>query len=248
MADRPRDKSNAERAAAAVPPEAPREIGSRDVLQYLRRHPDFLDHHPEALRLLRAPSREVGDDVLDFQHFQIERLRHDLARVNLEHRTLLAASRGNLASQGRMHKAVLAILAAPSFEQLLQTVTTDLAVLLDVDIVTVGVESAASPARRLPQGIRLLPAGAIDARLGPERGLLLYADQPGETALFGSAAGLVRSQALLRLGFGRGAPLGLLCLGTRRAGHFHPGIGTELLAFLARVVSITIAQWLTPRG
>ena len=247
MADRPRDKSNAERAAA-VPPEAPREIGGRDVLQYLRRHPDFLDRHPEALRLLRPPSREVGDDGLDFQHFQIERLRHDLARVNLEHRTLLAASRGNLASQGRMHKAVLAILAAPSFEQLLQTVTTDLAVLLDVDIVTVGVESAASPARRLPQGIRLLPAGAIDARLGPERGLLLYADQPGETALFGSAAGLVRSQALLRLGFGRGAPLGLLCLGTRRAGHFHPGIGTELLAFLARVVSITIAQWLTPRG
>ena len=147
MVDRPRDKPYAQ--PAATPPEPPGAIGGRDVLLYLRRNPDFLDRHPEALRLLRTPAREVGDDVLDFQHFQIERLRRDLARVNLEHRTLIAASRGNLASQGRMHKAVLAILAAPSFEQLLQTVTTDLAVLLDVDVAMVGVESTAAPLRAL---------------------------------------------------------------------------------------------------
>ena len=95
---------------------------------------------------MRAPSRELGEGVFDFQHFHVERLRQDLARLNLEHRTLIAASRGTLASQGRVHKAVLAMLAAGSFEQLLQTMTTDLAVLLDVDIVTIGVESAAAPA------------------------------------------------------------------------------------------------------
>jgi len=250
VVDRPRDKPQpqAERAAAPAPP-LPGEIGGRDVVAYLRRHPDFLDRHPEALRLLRAPSREVGDHVLDFQHFQIERLRLDLARVNLEHRTLIAASRGNLASQGRVHKAVLAVLTAASFEQLLQTVTTDLAVLLDVDVVTIGVENAAVPSGRLSvHGIRLLKAGAIDALLGAERTVLLHTDAPGDPALFGAAASLVRSQALLRLGFGRGAPLGLLCVGTRQPGRFHPGLGTETLAFLARVIAIAIAQWLTPRG
>ena len=60
---------------------------------------------------MRGPVRELGEGVRDFQHFQIERLRHELARVMLEHRTLLAASRGNLASQGRTHKAALAILS-----------------------------------------------------------------------------------------------------------------------------------------
>ena len=246
MADLPRDKPHAE-GGAALAPEAPGEIGGRDVIAYLRRHPDFLDRHPEALQLLRAPTREVGEGVYDFQHFQIERLRRDLARVNLEHRTLIAASRGNLASQGRVHKAAVAILAASSFEQLLLIVTTDLAVLLDVDVVTIGVESTAVPAGRLSvHGIHLLKAGAIDALLGPERNTLLRADVPGETALFGSAAGLVRSQALLRLGFGRGAPVGLLCIGTRRPGRFHPGLSCELLTFLARVIGITIAQWLNP--
>ena len=148
-----------------------------------------------------------------------------------------------------MHKAVLAILAATSFEQLLQTATTDLAMLLDVDVVTIGVESSTVPPGRLTlHGIRLLKAGAVDALLGPERGALLRADAPGETVLFGAAAGLVRSQALLRLGFGRGAPVGLLCIGTRQPGRFHPGLGTELLIFLARVIGITISQWLNPPG
>jgi uncharacterized protein YigA (DUF484 family) len=246
MADLPRDKPHGERDAALAP-ELPGEIGGRDIIAYLRRHPDFLDRHPEALRLLRAPTREIGEAVVDFQHFQIERLRRELARVNLEHRTLIAASRGNLASQGRVHKAVIAILAAPSFEQLLQTVTTDLAVLLDVDVVTIGVESTAAPAGRLSlHGIHLLKDGMVDALLGPERAALLRADAAGEAVLFGSAAGLVRSQALLRLTFGRGAPVGLLCIGTRQPGRFHPGSSTEALSFLARALGITIAQWLNP--
>jgi uncharacterized protein YigA (DUF484 family) len=246
VADLPRDKPHGERDAAPAT-DSPGEISGRDIIAYLRRHPDFIESHPEALRLLRAPAREIGEDVFDFQHFQIERLRRELARVNLEHRTLIAASRGNLASQGRVNKAVLAILAAASFEQLLQTVTTDLGVLLDVDIVTIGVESTAAPAGRLSlHGIHLLKAGAVDALLGPERTSLLRVDAPGEAALFGSAAGLVRSQALLRLAFGRGAPVGLLCIGTRQPGRFHPGLGAELLSFLARVLGITIAQWLNP--
>ncbi len=246
MADLPRDKPHSEPAAVAAP-ESPGGIGGREIIAYLRRHPDFLDRHPEALRLLGAPTREIGQDVVDFQHFQIERLRRDLARVNLEHRTLIAASRGNLASQGRVHKAVIAILAAPSFEQLLQTVTTDLGVLLDVDVVTIGVESSAAPAGRLSlNGIQLLKEGAVDALLGPERTALLRVDAPGDVMLFGGAAGLVRSQALLRLTFGRGAPVGLLCIGTRQPGRFHPGLGTEGLTFLARALGITIAQWLNP--
>jgi uncharacterized protein len=251
VVDRPRDKPTPERPErdSALAPEAPGPISGRDVIAYLRRHPDFLDRHPEALRLLQGPTREVGDGVYDFQHFQIERLRRELARVGLEQRTLIAASRGNLASQSRVHKAAIAILAASSFEQLLQIATTDLAVLLDVDVATIAVESAAAPAGRLSlNGIHVLKAGTIDALLNPERNAQLRADVAGDVALFGGAAGLVRSQALLRLGFGRGSPAGLLCLGTRQAGRFHPGLGTELLTFLARVLGITISQWLNPPG
>ena len=223
----------------------PSEIGPREVAVYLRQNPDFLDRHPEVLRWLRAPLRDLGDSVLDFQHYMLERLRRDYARLQDERKNLIATSRGNLASQCRVHKAVLAMLRAASFEHLLQVVTTDLAVLIDVDIITLGVESAASHPSRLPlNGIHLLRSGTVDKLLGPNRDGLLCTDIHGDPALFGEAAGLVRSQALLRLSFGRSAPVGLMWIGTRTPGTFQPGLGTELLSVLARTLEISIAQWL----
>jgi hypothetical protein len=251
MVDRPRDQTRPARGAAAsddlAREVARRDIEARDVMAYLRRHPDFLDEHPEAVRLLRPPGREVGDGVIDFQHFLHERQRRELNRVNLEYRNLIAVSRGNLASQNRVHKAALAVLAAPSFGQLLQIVTTDLAVLLDVDVVTIAVENIAGITPRLQtHGVHLIEAGTVEELLGEDKAVVYSADVIGDPSLFGGAAGLVRSQALLRLRFGREAPTGLLCIGTRKPGRFHPGLGTELLGFLGRIVGIAIGLWLNP--
>jgi uncharacterized protein YigA (DUF484 family) len=216
-----------------------------DVAAYLRRNPDFLADHPELLAALTPPTLRRGDSVVDMQHFMLQRLRSDVGRLKAQQRALITASRANLTSRNRIHAAVLAIIAASSFEQLLQIVTTDLAVLLDVDVVTIGVESAASKRPRLPlHGIQILRRGTVDNLLGAERGALLCADTPGDHALFGSAAGLVRSQALLRLDVSEHAPVGLLCIGTRRPDKFRPGQGTELLSFLARVTELTFAAWL----
>jgi uncharacterized protein len=244
VADRPQDQPKPVRSGLPAPVR-PVEIGAREVMAYLREHPDFLDRHPDALRLLRTPTRPTGDGVVDFQHFMLERLRRDLSLLQEEHKGLIATSRGNLASQCRVHKAALSMLRAPSFEHLIQIVTTDLAVLIDVDVVTLGVESSASRIPRLPvHGIHLLPSGTVDRLLGPNRDVLLCTDIQGDPALFGGAAGLVRSQALLRLSFSRSAPVGLMCIGTRSPDAFQPGLGTELLSFLARTLEITIAQWL----
>jgi uncharacterized protein YigA (DUF484 family) len=244
VADRPQDQPKPVRNSGPATSRAS-EIGPRDVIAYLRQNPDFLERHPDVLRLLRAPARQIGDGVLDFQRFMLERLRQDFVRLQDERRSLIATSRGNLASQCRVHKAVLTMLRASSFEQLLQIVTTDLAVLIDVDVITLGIESSGSPTSRLPlPGIHLLRSGTVDKLLGPNRDVLLCTDIQGEPALFGEAAGLVRSQALLRLSFGRSAPVGLMCIGTRGADTFQPGLGTELLSFLARTLEITITLWL----
>jgi uncharacterized protein YigA (DUF484 family) len=232
------------RADAGAAIETP-DLGADAVAAYLRKHPDFLAEHPELIATLTPPAMRRGESVVDMQHFMLQRLRSDIGRLKTQQRALIVTSRSNLTSQGRIHAAVLAIIGASSFEQLLQIVTTDLAVLLDVDVVTIGVESAASRQPRLPlHGIQILPTGTVEALLGSERNALLSADVPGDPILFGSAAGLVRSQALLRLDVSEHAPIGLLCIGTRRPDKFHPGQGTELLAFLARVTELTIAAWL----
>jgi len=80
--------------------------------------------------------------------------------------------------------------------------------------------------------------------LEPGRDMLLRPRVRGARTIFGSAASLVRSDALLRLKISPAAPAGLLALGSRKENRFHPGQGTELLGFLARALERSIRAWL----
>ena len=90
-----------------------------------------------------------------------------------------------------------------------------------------------------------LGARCVAKRLfGADRSVLFNPDTEGDPILFGSGAGLVRSAALLRLCVSPCAPPGLLAIGARKTGKFHPGQGSELLGFLARSLEVVIAGWL----
>lgn len=229
---------------------APRpRITAQQVIDYLRRHPDFLLRHAALLDTQVAPARHEGDRVLDLQHFMVERLRRDIARLRADQDDLLANSRDNLSTQERVHRAVLALLAAESFEDLIEAITTDLAVWLDVDVATLCVEAADDtiPRARI-EGVQVLAPGTIGALLAPGREIVLRDDVHGEAEIFGGAAALVRSDALIRLGFGEEKPIGMLAFGTRHPGFFNPGQGTELLSFLARILEHCVRAWLKDAG
>jgi len=161
-----------------------------------------------------------------------------------QQRELIEASRTNLNGQGRIHAAALLLLDAESFEQLIQTITTDLAVLLDLDVACLIIESGD---RDLPgteaAGVRVVKAGSIDAWLG-RREVVLDGNVYGDSSIFGGAAGLVRSEALIRLHISGDAPPGMLAFGSREPALFQQGHGTELISFLARVVERCIRSWL----
>jgi uncharacterized protein YigA (DUF484 family) len=218
---------------------------ARQVAEYLKRHPDFLADHDELLAVLTPPAHRRGDNVVDLQHFALRRMQEDLAQTKRQHQALLATSRSNLASQARIHAAVLAVIGARSFEQLITTVVSDLAMLLDLDVVTLCIESEADPEDRprLP-GVLLLPPGTVDAIIGRTREIALFDHAPGTPEFFGGGAGLVQSQGLLRLNVGPEAPAGLIALGARSPTRFKPGQGSELLSFLARALELTLAEWL----
>ncbi len=167
-------------------------------------------------------------------------------------RKLIATSRANLQNQTRVHSAVIAMLAATTFEHLITVVTEELTLLLDIDAVGLCVETAPAKGRlggpngaALAAGVQVLEPGSVDELIGTGHDALLRSDVVGDPALFGAAAaGLVRSDALVRLRVSSAAPIGLLALGARKPGVFHPGQGTELLSFLAQVIEHSIRAWL----
>lgn len=230
--------------ATATTPSAPA-LNAGRVASYLRAHPDFLLRHPDLVSVLVPPAPQRGDSVVDMQQFMLTRLQDEVRRIKEEQRDLLKATRANIQSQARIHDAVLALLGARTFEHLVQTFTTDLALLLDVDVIMLCVET---PDGRLPRldvhGLAGLPVGSVADLVGGDREVVLRDDIVGDPLLYGAGAGLVRSDALVRLAVSGMAPPCLLAMGSRDPQRFHPGQGTELLGFLGKIGSLSIRSWL----
>lgn len=225
-------------ATPGIADDAQAGLSDKAVADYLLDHPDFLINHGELLRVLTPPSKVSGENVVDMQTFMIDRLRADNGR-------LISTTRGNLSGQARIHDAVLAMLGATSFEELVHIASTDLAILLDLDAVVLGVESADEDAAgKHPGGVCVLAPGAVERLVGKGRDVRLKISDEGEESVFGAATGLVRSQAMIRLNFSDNTPPGLLALGSRDCDKFQNGQGTELLLFLARVLEHCVRAWL----
>ena len=222
----------------------PASLTAEEVCAYLREHPDFLVQNAEVVDHLTPPAVDRGRGVVDLQAFMVERLRGEIRTLKDQQRELITTTRANMNSQNRIHAAVLFLLDAQNFEQLIQTIATDLAVLLDLDVACLVVESNGLDIPHVHRsGVRVVEPGTIDHWLG-KRDVVLNSDIQGDPEIFGPGAGLVRSEALIRLQVSSETPEGLLAFGSREPDTFHQGQGTELVCFLARVVERCIRSWL----
>lgn len=221
-------------------------ISDTDVVEFLKNHPDFLQKNPDACDLLLPPKDTgKGRGVADFQHYMVQRLKKDKDTVIETTRDLIEVSRLNMNSVNRIHEATLKILEARSFPQFIQAITMDIAAILDVDAAILVVESdgSTSTAGMNAAGVRVVPQGTIDQWMQGQESLL-QADIHGSDAVFGGAARLVRSQAVLRVDISKFTPPAILAFGSRDPELFRDGQGTELVSYLARVVERCFRLWL----
>ncbi|WP_439817158.1 DUF484 family protein [Zavarzinia sp. CC-PAN008] len=237
------------KSEAETPAEAGIDLPSREqVRAYLAQNPDFLADNPDLIALLTPPAFATGRNVLDMQQFMLQRVQGENVRLSTLQGEMLSAMRDNAAVQSRVGEAILLLLEARNFEHLVHVVTQDLATVLDVDTITLCVENDDRLRVKVPAtGVMLLPPGTVEAELGPSDRVSLEAEVMGDPAIFGPAAALVRSQALVRLNISDQSPNGLLALGAREADKFQPGQGSDLLRFLADVIERLFRAWLDLR-
>ncbi len=221
------------------------DLTDREVAAFLRANPDYLCRHPELIESLQIPARKLGGGdarVVDLQHYMLDHLRAQAHDLKHRHDELLDNSRCRLQTQSRIHFAALALLSARDLPHLIDIATTDLAVLMDMDVVALCVESTDVP-RVTADGVRLLPNGCVEDLLG-QRDILINEQTTGDNRIYGHAAGLVEAEILLRLHVRDEPPDALLALGARRPNHVHRGQTTEALGFLARILEHCVRSWL----
>jgi uncharacterized protein YigA (DUF484 family) len=204
--------------------------------------------------LIAANERSMGANIVDLRGIAMERMEKRLDRLEDTHRSVIAAAYENLAGTNQIHRAILQMLDPVSFEDFLKGLGTDVAQTLRVDCVRLVIESvqrAEEPAlRRLADTLHVAEPGFVAeyvsaGRNTPLRSVTLRQTLPGTDTIYGERASWVRSEALLRLDFGRGRLPGLLALGAEDPHRFKAAQGTDLLAFFGGVFERTMRRWLS---
>jgi len=206
--------------------------------------------------LVAADRRAAGRNVVDLRGVLVERLEERLDRLEDTHREVLAAAYENVSGTNQVHRACLALLDPVDFAGFLRVLTRDVAMILGVEIIRLGLEApTAEPGQPLgPSGplrnvVVALPEGGADGYITQGRGLgarrvtLRRLDVAPE-ALYGASAGGIRSEAVLRLDLGTGNLGGVLGFGATDPLRFHPDQGVDLLSFFGGVAERCLRRWL----
>ncbi|MBY0356154.1 MAG: DUF484 family protein [Rickettsiales bacterium] len=241
--------------------EAPRNstrLSEASVLHYLQEHPDFLSRHPELFEKLVPPERQTGEKISDFQQFAIKNLQQRVKKVETHFAHAVTYARDNQSAQGQIHEAVLQVIAARGLEALLETLTQDMQLIFDVDVVRLGLESEIADLYESyhPEehysGLVFIGAGATEVFFG-EKQVLLFADTEAQGGflideLFHNCQRLALSCVLLRLHLPMLQRNAVIGFGVRMAGRYDATQAIDLLSFLAKVMAQRLDTCLYENG
>jgi uncharacterized protein YigA (DUF484 family) len=223
------------------------------VRQYLKDHPEFLAKNLDVMGEVPAPERDLGEGVIDFQHFMVKNLQKDTKTLRSRYDVLVDFCRDNMSVQALVHQAALKLIRTGSLEQLLEVLTLDLVSLFDVDVVRMAMESETrfdtSYGEQNYSGIVFIDPGMVDDSIGINKNVLLVEDcqatmPAGFEQVFADCENMIASCALLRLELETVGKHIMLAFGVRHKDRFHPGQGVELLHFLAQIVAHQMDMYL----
>ncbi|SPF79755.1 DUF484 family protein [Pseudoprimorskyibacter insulae] len=225
-----------------------------DLREAIMTRPDVILDDKELMQaLIAANERAMGGNIVDLRGIAMERLEARLDRLEDTHRSVIAAAYDNLAGTNQVHRAILRMLDPVEFESFLQNLGGEVAEILRVDAVRLILESAHTQTdpsvKRLAHVLSVAEPGFVSAYLGentgvPVRPVVLRQVQDAEASIYGQKADWIRSEACLRLDFGKGRLPGLLVLGAEDPHQFSPQQGTDLLGFFAGVFERAMRRWL----
>lgn len=216
----------------------------QDIIDYLKSNPKFLQKNPDVIDYILPPKdKSNGRRVVDFNHYMVEKLKTDKKMVLDTTRDIIEVSRENMNHLARIHEAVLKILEAETFDQFIQILSVDVPVALDCDAVSLVIENDGRLPETQMRSCRFVPQGTLNTWM-EGNDVRIQSNIQGSTDIFGEAAGLVKSQALLKINKTINITPAILTFGSRDPEMFMDGMGTDLIRFLCDVTERAINLWM----
>ncbi len=215
----------------------------------------ILDDQDLMQALIDANGQSLGGNIVDLRGIAMDRLETRLDRLEELHRSVIAASYESLSGINQVQRAILRMMDPVDFQQFLTDLQGDVADILRVQSIKLVLETRQTDAKSSPafadfnDAITVAIPGFIEAYLTQGKNTLardvtLRKIQYGAEQVYGDAAEFLRSEAALRLDFGRGKLPGLLLMGSDDPHQFTPQHGTDLLAFFGGVFERAMRRWL----
>ncbi len=181
---------------------------------------------------------DTSADIISLESAVRLRLEGKVRRLAMERDALVQTMRTNHASTAQIHGAVLALVDARDLGMLDQRLAGHVRQSLGADVLRVLVEGLQAPDNT--RAIQGAPKGLV-VRVMESHGERLGPCQPYSVDIFGNEAAGLTSEMLIRINVqGRE---GIFALGSRDRLTYRPDQGTDLAAFLARVVERLVAAW-----
>jgi len=212
------------------------------VASYLRKHPNFLNKHPDVLEALELNhSSGVAVSLIERQ---IEQLRASNEDISKQLNRLVQVASENEKLMSRLHQLSLELMSIDSRHEFFTHLGNSLLNDFGADILQIYLIDQETAAEA---GDDVIGIQADDPELEQFQSQL----NKGQTVcgrlnesklnfLFGSKARWVQSTALVPLG--ENGEDGLMAIGSSDPSRFYPGMGTLFLDLLANVISISLAR------
>jgi len=207
-----------------------------EMKAYLKANPEIITSDPAFLADLGLKS--TVSNIVEFGPVALSRATAAHKQESRERRKLEAIARANFAAQAQTHATVIDLLEARNHSDLARRMDEVARLRLGL---AAGVLALEGPGR-VPAGWKPLVEGQVDLVLGPRK-LALMGHTPTALGLFGDGAAEVKSCALVRLAIWEPAREGIIAFGSANPDAFTADMGSDLVAFIARVVERTAERW-----
>ena len=231
-------------------PETKEMSDTEKVAFYLKKNPDvlqkFIIENPKTVAKLSFPS-ENAKGVTDFYAFRAQKLEKDLKHLKARNKLLIQTSADNMESQAQIHQLALDILNAHSVSHLLKRLRTYLSEQMDVDYTHLCLLEGSPIPKKLFSEHQNVSESTFINIFGEEKSPVvlrtLYEDE--DKKIHGDWAEHAQSDGLLKITTPSGHAVGFLALVSGERDRFHPGQGSELLDFIAKIIGHVMEGWIT---